>query len=1215
MNTLTYLTAAASVIYLGMGFYAWFIDKKSPVNRLFLFACLSFFIWSFAYGFFYLVPAKQEAWFWYRISSVGWISFSSLLLHFFLLMTNRKKMLSSPLLYLWLYLPVLLFIHKSFTGVLIAVDFIPTGWGYFEVQEGKSLWYVAYFAYYSVNIFYGLHCVWQHGRKSNHRREKMQARIIVVTGLISIVLGSLSNLVLPALGIRIPALAPLLILFWAMGMWYSIVRYKLMTINSALVVEQVIARARDLIILINTEGNIIKINDQVRETIGPVADSILGKPITEIFMGDSSLLETIKNAGDDFYEKQQTRMMMATSDGAGMPVMISAAQIKDNTEDTIGIVLVCQDLRQTEALRASEESLQQSSQKLEAIISASPDGIGMSLLNGKLLLMSDKLVEMYGYSIDNKDEFIGKSIFHFIDPSSHKILIDNVAKLLTGESDHIITECLAIKKNNSRFNVDINAALLLDADGKPASFMFIERDITERKRAAAEIQRTNIHLEDAIAQANEMAMKAELANIAKSDFLANMSHEIRTPMNGVMGMTGLLLDTDLTAEQRRYAGIVQASGETLLGILNDILDFSKIEAGKLDMETLDFNLRYMLDDFAAALAMRAQEKGLEFICAASPDVPAYLKGDPGRLRQILTNLTGNAVKFTDKGEISVRASLVSETDNEAVVRFSVKDTGIGIPKHKQALMFQKFTQADTSTTRKYGGTGLGLAISKELVGLMGGEIGLISPLDSTGSPQAGQCKAGEAGQGSEFWFIVRLGKQADRERDIAPPADISDAHVLVVDDNATNREILMTQFAAWGVRGEEAPDGTEALRSLNRACEDGDPFRIAILDMQMPGMDGAELAVAIKVDEKLKDTRLVLMTSLGHRGDAKQMEQIGFAAYLQKPTRQSDLFSCLSSVLTGTKLAQTLVTRHAIREMRRGVVRILLAEDNIVNQQVAVGILKKLGLRVDAVANGAEAIAALETLPYDLVLMDVQMPVMDGLRATLEIRNSRSTVLNHDIPIIAMTAHALQGDRGKCLDAGMNDYVTKPVDPKALAEALDKWLPKEEKDEYPISNSQFPTDEVNNIGCVPSHGDEEKKEADENAPDIVQQKNKSLDIGHSQIPVFDRAALLDRVMGDEKLAHKLIDMFLDDVPKRIAELRSYLTAGDIPGSVRQAHTIKGVCANLGGERMRAVALEMEEAARAGDLKIVMGHLPELDKQFALLKQEMIPGSYQILAPT
>jgi CheY-like chemotaxis protein/HPt (histidine-containing phosphotransfer) domain-containing protein len=576
-------------------------------------------------------------------------------------------------------------------------------------------------------------------------------------------------------------------------------------------------------------------------------------------------------------------------------------------------------------------------------------------------------------------------------------------------------------------------------------------------------------------------------------------------------------------------------------LLNDILDFSKMEAHKLFLETLDFDLHALLDDFAAPLALRAQEKGLEFICAVAPDLPAYLCGDPGRLRQVLVNLVGNAVKFTHHGEVAVLATLVSETSTQALIRFSIKDTGIGIPAEKRSLLFQKFSQVDASTTRQYGGFGLGLAISKQLVEMMGGEIGIDS----------------EPGKGSEFWFTARFAKQPEPVRKATPLADLRGAHILVVDDNATNRDVLKAQLQSRGVRQEAVPDGLSALQALRVARDAGDPFQAVILDMQMPGMDGVAVARAIKSDETLKGIPLVLLTSLGQRGDTRHTTEMGFAACLTKPVRQADLFTCLATVLAGNNLTTArhpMVARQAVHKLDQGTVRILLAEDNITNQLVAVGILKNLGLRADAVANGTEAITALETLPYDLVLMDVQMPEMDGFEATRRIRNPQSAVRNHRVPIIAMTANAMQGDRERCLEAGMNDYVSKPVTPHTLAGVLEKWLPAEK------------------AGVV-----------------------------------FDRTALLERLMGDEELMRTVQKMFLETMPGQIELLRGCLEAGDTPGAERQAHSIRGAAANVSGETLRAVAFEMEKAAKAGDLAAATARMADLQVAFNRLKDAMRPG--------
>ena len=787
----------------------------------------------------------------------------------------------------------------------------------------------------------------------------------------------------------------------------------------------------------------------------------------------------------------------------------------------------------------------------EAILETTNNGILVTDLKGKVLRKNQLFIELWAIpekqkNSQNEKDFLNHIIPQLLNPAQFIAHLQTIS--LDPEAE--ITDILLLKdKNIFEFS-----SKTMQREGKTTGRVWRYSNITERK-----------NVETALYKAKEVA---EIASKAKSEFLANMSHEIRTPMNGVLGMTELLLDNALDSEQQSRALTIKRSAESLLTIINDILDFSKIEAGKLDLEIIDFNLGILMEDLADAFVSRGNEKQLELICSANPTLPQWYSGDPGRIRQVFTNLLSNAIKFTSEGTVSVRYQQIPSEQDKMLLLFEIKDSGIGLSKEQQQKLFKEFSQADNSTTRKYGGTGLGLAISKQLIELMGGEIGVLSEPDL----------------GSTFWFTLPLIPIEDKTP-IRLNQQLQQQHILVVDDNATNRQILDQFLTTWNIPHQLTANGQEALQILSDFSEKSPRFTLALIDMQMPEMDGIALGDAIRNNEKTSNIKLALLTSQGQRGDAKNVQAHGFSAYLSKPIHQSKLYNALL-LLAGVKTGEhpdTLITRFTAREQQSHFqAKVLVVDDNITNQAVARGMLAKFGIDAAVVNNGQEALDQLSLNPYDLVFMDCQMPVMDGYTATQEIRNPQSTVLNHAIPVIAMPANAMQENKEKCLTSGMDDFIAKPVDILQLHCLLEKWL----KNHLVDSNQE----QTKSVDPTPQKQEQE-------AEDIKSERDKKED-------AFDYAGISERLMDDKELIETVVQAFLGDMPEQIKQLDSHIKNQDLEQATAQAHKIKGAAANVGGLALSAHASILEQAGKSGDFGTLIQNFATLKPLFIELKSEM-----------
>jgi PAS domain S-box-containing protein len=800
-----------------------------------------------------------------------------------------------------------------------------------------------------------------------------------------------------------------------------------------------------------------------------------------------------------------------------------------------------------ERLLASLGKSESKNKLLATIVEQSSEAIWTKDLNGTITSWNSGAVAMFGYP---PAEALGRAIK--VAQSSAEEDESRMARLIAGERFSYDTK--ALTKSQQEVDIQVAVAPLVDESNSCIGKIAVARDVTQRKRSEEELR-----------LAREAA---EAANYAKSSFLARMSHEIRTPMNGVLGMTELLLETGLTGTQRKYAETVQRSGKNLLGIINDVLDFSKIEAGKLELEQVDMDLRGTVEDVVELLAERAQTKGLELACNIPAELMTHVRGDPLRLGQVLTNLAGNAIKFTEQGAVVISIAHTEENERELTLRFEVTDSGTGISPEAQARIFDDFSQADGSTTRKYGGSGLGLAISKQLVEMMGGEIHVESTL----------------GVGSTFWFTSSFEKQdkaAQEEGQATRTDSLLGVRALIVESSAINRGILHSQISSWGMTNQVAETPEHALELMAHAVARGAPFDVAIIDLGLPGMDTIDLARKIKADAANAKVRLVMLTPVGKHADIREARGVGIDACLVKPVRQTALYECLVSVMRGpTEVvvpAPVVEVENAAPAAKRGT--LLLAEDNLTNQAVALGVLEREGYNVTVANNGREALEAYANGTFDLILMDCHMPEMDGFEATKHIRERERQSNTARVPIIALTANAMKQDRDECLNAGMDDHLSKPYGRLQMRDMLNRWMPKAPAAEVLVQ---------------------------ETAPTVPVQAAAVLDR-----EVLEQLTALQTSEKPDLLA-QVINLYLVESPKLIEKLKQAAGASDATEIANTAHTLKSSSANLGATGLTRLCGDIEASARAAATQEASKLVEKVEGEFGCV-QAALAAELELLA--
>ena len=874
---------------------------------------------------------------------------------------------------------------------------------------------------------------------------------------------------------------------------------------------------------------------------------ILGKPLLELTATGALRAEAEPNRVA-LIEGKATHSVTQRRRSDGSPVEVEAFGVPLTVGGKLSGSLVLY-LDITERKRA-EMDLRESEARLQALIASVDEIVFEFDADGtyrNIWTTNEALL------FRPKKELLGRSVTEVLGAQEARPFLEILRRALQTGRGESVEYSLTVQSQEEWFLARVTP--ILSPDGASKTLCMTSRNITERKHAEAELRRAK--------------EAAEAASQSKSEFLANMSHEIRTPMNGILGMTDLALETDLNPEQREYLAMVKTSAESLLGLLNDILDFSKIEAGKLDLEDYEFSLREGLGDTFKALGFRAQQKGLELAWRVAPDVPDHLLGDPGRLRQMIVNLVGNAIKFTEKGEVVMEVDREGASEKGVDLHFRVRDTGIGIPIEKQRMIFEAFTQADGSTTRKYGGTGLGLAITTRLVELMGGKIRVES----------------EPELGSTFHFTLHfaIAKGDSSVHQLPEPQMLQNSPVLVVDDNKTNRLILAEMLTQWGMRPEAVDGADAALASLRRATAERRPFKLVITDLHMPDVDGCTLFERIRAIRECSALPVFMLSSSAQGGESARCRQIGISAYLTKPVRPSELLDAICSALVTSEQALPVASaaRRSVPEQRLGM-KILLAEDNATNRVLATRLLEKHGHTVVPAENGRQAIEVLERQRVDAVLMDLQMPEMDGLEAIHAIRDKEKTTGGH-LPIIALTAHAMKGDRERCLAAGADDYITKPIRTQELVAALDRV----------VETSRAPDGEHLTPDARPA------ARTHEITPLPEKTKGKS-----SSEEILDVDAALGRMAGDRELLEDVARLFEEEAVRMLDALRQALVARDVPLLSRLAHTIKGSSSNIGALAVTHAAEEIEEQLRSGSLEGLSGPIERLAIELDRLRTEI-----------